>query len=549
MGALGVLLAAASTAPANPPRRYATPNLDQVADSAHFEIHYSIAPTDPDAIEPDRARQALANAEKAYAAEIGTLGFPAPISDGDGRTDVYVTEAARSGAGDVAAITPGDRRSPTSAYIVIKPEYVTSAQVVAHEFFHVLQWSIRIGEDNWLTEASANWGAYAGLGVAGSLGIYSHPEVSLDCASKTFLAGCAGDGYGYGRWPFWQSLSERYGPAVMLDVFRHAASLAEADRGPHTIQAIQAALADLGTDLSTAFLDFTQRAVSGAFALPNLKDATPAASAALFTGSAGGAVAPASLTVDHLAARYVLVRSGDASGAGAPCHGATLQLTVSWGGGAVSRPVLAEYGGAATPLTISGSQASVAVPWTTCPGKRAKLSLPNGALGAAGDGSPFTVASSLSITPARAPAPPTQAPPATEVSSVPTSDPTDAPAPAPTLIELRYPHTVRLRRGRPTLVHFHIVSSGAGSILISAGTHRDEDPAYERSVHRNLKPGANDIVLRLPRGYKHRRDFVSFTEFSQAFDSPQAIVGAISNAISESAQGRITYVGARGRRH
>src|SRR3954463_5149568 len=75
----------------------ARPVLPFTVDTPHFVVHYQsdLGPGTVDsAITQTTAGDIAALAERAYNAEVVTDGFPAPLNDGDGKTDIYVLKLA-----------------------------------------------------------------------------------------------------------------------------------------------------------------------------------------------------------------------------------------------------------------------------------------------------------------------------------------------------------------------------------------------------------------------------------------------------------------------
>ena len=213
-------------------------SLTEAVTSDHFVVHYTSADGDPNAILPSRAQAISDAAERAYAVEVGDWHFPAPIDDGDGRTDVYVYTDEKTGRSALTHIDwppPAGTRT-SSAWFSIPPPAGTF--VIAHEFFHVLQYA-RFIYWGWTTEPSAVWAHLNETGAGVWPGIYADPWDSLDCLSQTDDYACGGDALGYGRWIFFEDLSERYGgPAFVDAIGRRLALRGETESLPSPTQAI-----------------------------------------------------------------------------------------------------------------------------------------------------------------------------------------------------------------------------------------------------------------------------------------------------------------------
>ena len=86
------------------------------------------------------------------------------------------------------------------------------------------------------------------------------------------------------------------------------------DHQPHSFAAIDGALAAHGSDVVDTYFDTVELMVGGAFALPGLADLAPTPTATVATGATNAVLPAQTLTVDHLAARYVKFVSGDSAG-------------------------------------------------------------------------------------------------------------------------------------------------------------------------------------------------------------------------------------------
>src|ERR1700716_1297622 len=207
------------------------PSLTNQLGSTHFLVHFT---TDINlhtfAITATKAGDIAAMAERVYAAEI-TDGYAAPPSDGglggDNRIDIYVQGIAAQGeAGEADPNNAG----PSSGYILLDSSVGMSYHVIAHEFFHLIQFGLYATTnitDTWLYEATADWmgyrtDAYSTSGGSQPIRV-GHNEFSLDCRdpAQTQIL-CATDTYynnGYSRWTFFQFLADKYGNAFVKDIF------------------------------------------------------------------------------------------------------------------------------------------------------------------------------------------------------------------------------------------------------------------------------------------------------------------------------------------
>jgi hypothetical protein len=359
-----VVPASAGAAAKRPPTPVPA-GIDAVVQTAHFVVHYTTA-AGPSATTAEHAQELADAGERGYAAAVGQYGFPPPLDDGDGKTDIYVYDGGEAFA---RADVKGEQ---STGYITYSP---TAHPIhIPHEFFHLVQYGMYTGERGWMNESTADWAA---IGTAGGYTAkpfaFRHPEVPLDCTGAA-ETDCGGDRYGYHAAVFWFSLSERFGPAVVREVYERAAALGAGNGLSHGLQALGEVLAAHGTSLEQAFGDYAIANQTGAYKLPGLAKERPDPDS---DRAVGAKAADFSVAVDHLAAKYVVLvpRVGR-------CAGATLQLTVTAPAGGTAAYVAAD--GTATRLT-SGTPDGVAIGGCDT----GTLVLANGAL--SGDAAPFAV--------------------------------------------------------------------------------------------------------------------------------------------------------------
>jgi hypothetical protein len=215
----------------------------------------------------------------------------------------------------------------------------------------------------------------------------------------------------------------------------------------------------------------------------------PTPDASVITGAATGTLAPVTVTpTNHLAARYVTFQRGDGDGSHA-CFKATLTVNVSMPSGTSSQPYFLwdVSGSTPQPLSISGSTASITVPWDTCDWgtTRGWLSIPNASTTV--DGATFTVTSSISVD-TSTPAAPTSAP--APVSTWGTSVPVPSADAAPS-IDVFGPELLKVDAKSP-IIRLIVESSGAGTVNAALGS-----VALGSS---DLRAGENDIRFAVPKG-------------------------------------------------
>ena len=139
--------------------------------------------------------------------------------------------------------------------------------------------------------------------------------------------------------------------------------------------------------------------MNGGFGVPALATVRPASYAAVATGTATTTIPRTiEIPVNHLSTRFVTFQRGDGDGAHA-CFAATLSVSVTIPANTSAQPYFYwDYTGSTPqPLSISGNNASISVPWDTCDWGPARgwLSIPNA--GTTVDAADFTVTSTLTV--------------------------------------------------------------------------------------------------------------------------------------------------------
>jgi hypothetical protein len=484
-------------------------SLTESLTSEHFVVHYATTDGDPNAILPSRAQAISDAAEGAYAIEVGNWHFPAPVDDGDGRTDLYVYTDDRTGPRALTHIDwppPAGTRSSSAWFSIPR---TAGAFVVAHELFHVLQYAHFVYWD-WTTEPSAVW---AHLNVVGDGGgspwIYADPWDSLDCLSYSDQYACGGDALGYGRWIFFEYLSERYGgPGFVNEIGRRLAVRGETESRPSPADAIEDALRDSGTNVASSFVGYVRSTIAADWTMAGVGSSLPSADTYATTRD----VQTRSETVDHLAARYVdLIAWGGDDG----CEATTLHLEVTVPPGLDTRPVLRHFveGSPAVAMDVgSDGVARADLPWRRCKQpSHAIVGLPNGSVSA--NGQQFTVSYWETADPTPEPVPqPVPAPPAAaEPPPSATEEPGPAPGappPAPALeLRLSLPSRVTLsRRTRTLTVRLH--ASERALVRLKLGSRFA--PVLD------LRPGWNRLRVTLPKRLHAGRQRVEVTSILPA---------------------------------
>jgi hypothetical protein len=467
--------------------------------STHFLVHFTTdINTNAFAITATEAGDIAALAERAYSAELAD-GYSAPPSDfgigpggGDNRIDIYVQAIAAQGeAGEADPNAVG----PSSGYILLDSDFGTSYHVIAHEFFHLLQFGIYASNDltdGWLYEAAAEWMGYRTDAYSDSGGsqpiTVGYNEFTLDCRdpiADQIL--CSRDSYyndGYSRWVFFQFLADKYGNAFVKDIFAQLAI-----NGPGTsLASLTAALVAKGTTLADTYNAWATAELNGAYSVKALQGLKPTVYVSVPTGINDKDATVTKVPVNHLAMRFVQFVRGD-NDASHLCYEATLNVSVALPAGTQSKPAFYwdVKGGSPVQLTVNGSTASAAIPWDTCTyaSNSGYLSLPNAS--ASVDAADFVVTTTLSVdlsqqaTPIAPPDPAFTTTPVIPVTSV------DV---APTLFMFG-PELLKLT---PTDTQLRLIvqSNGQGTVQAKLGS------VVLGTL--SVRGGNNDLRFKLPAG-------------------------------------------------
>jgi hypothetical protein len=468
------------TRAANPPPDCSTP--PQVSDSLsgpHFNILYESDSTLPGYINQSQAGAILAAAENAWAHYVSD-GFPAPAVDVSGKTEFYITDLSQWHLGAVysSGCAVLDAASETGDLAAFE----TGADV----FTQITQQLG--GVPQYMTNGMAAWASWRALGYpATSITDLGPFDMTLDCDSVLGSANCSTSNYenlGDSRWPFYEYLTEKYGPLFIENVVAATSSL-----GQNGLAGLDSALAAKGSSLSAEYDGFAAKLLSGTWTATALNAATiPVSGSAIPTGISSGAIPTESFGINHLATKFVEIDRGDGSGSH-PCYAATLTLKVQLPAGVTSQPTFDwAYGGSApVPLTVSGNTATATVPWDTCAWtSHGYLAIPNAS---PVDGVTFVVSGSLSVdysTPATSALPPAQT---TQYGQTVDAS-TFSPVPG---ISLYGPDTLQLA-STATALRLIVASNGEGSALVALGASTLGTAA--------IQPGTNDLRFNLPSGLR-----------------------------------------------
>jgi hypothetical protein len=458
--------------------------------SDNFTVHYSrndLDSTCANYITQEHAGDVLGMLERArsFYAAMG-LGFPSPVPDTDAHVHVSVDDLTEVcvpyGAIPPATPIPWSRWDallepigvPGADNIHLDANKGLTYSVIAHEVFHLVEDAMVPGVDQWLQEGTAEWAAVRANQDAS--GTEANPDRTVDCVGSE----CGDTEYdrnGYPGWMLFEYLAERYGDSKVKAVWDQAVANPGAAGTTDLANALPVSLASF-------FNDYTTARLTGNFTLPALAGQLPAPYAELSVGSTSGTLPGGSVALNHLAVRYVIFSHG--ADTTSPCFAASLKINVGIPAGVTSTPYYYANtkGSSAQALTVSGSTASITVPWNTCGGSPdAYLSLPNDSLGM--DGREFTVGGSLSVDLTK-PASPSDPPPGVHVTgSVIPAPITD---PAPTL-KVYAPEVIRVST-KTRLLRFAVFSSGDGRLQATLGSTGLGSAA--------LRGGNNDVRFVLP---------------------------------------------------
>jgi len=465
---------------ANPfPTCSSPPTVSDSLSGPHFTILYDSDSQDAGYINQSQAGAILAAAENAWTHSVAD-GFPAPAVDATGKTEFYVTDLSSWQVGAVysngcAVLDTGSVTGDQTAFEVGSDVFTQITQQLG-------------GVPQYMTNGMAAWASWRALGYpADSIADLGPFDMTLDCDSLITSANCSAVNYenlGDSRWPFYEYLTEKYGPLFIENIVAATSSL-----GQNGLAGLDSALAAKGSSLSSEYDAYAAKLLSGTWTATTLNAATvPVSGSAIQTGASSGAIPSESFGINHLATKFVEIDRGDGSGAH-PCYAATLTLKVQLPAGVTSQPTFDwAYGGSApVPLTVSGTTATATVPWDTCAwSSHGYLAIPNAS---PVDGGTFVVSGSLSVdysTPATSALPPAQ----TSQSGQTIDASTFSPVPS---ISLDGPDTLQLAPSATTL-RLIVASNGEGSTVVSLGSATLGTAAIE--------PGTNDLRFNLPSGLR-----------------------------------------------
>jgi hypothetical protein len=490
---LAALIAAASAFLAPAAQAAPPPWLFETVTTEHFQIHFTGDNLVDDGAHPTIRQwngEFAAVAEWAYSTYTSQWGFPAHVADTDGLIDVYVFDLEKwygeSWEGVAGVTFASSGANQTAATIEIDDESIRDPHVAAHEVFHVIQLAMYSGVPGSFAESTAEWATFRLFDYRPDPWLSPHePDNSIDCTAAGAGWPCGLDGYesgGYSRWTWWQYLGERYGQGIVKEVWDRVVT--QASPSYDGDDALRDVLVGKGASLTDVFNDFSLAYLTGNFAAENLKDLEPSIHKTVETPDVTKPLAKFEVAVNRLASRYVAFQPP--VGGEGPCYAATLTLNVTVPAGTSARPYLYfPDSKVKTPLSISGSSATVTTAWDTCSSQSpAILSLPNASQTL--DGRLFFISGTVTVDTSKVVSgrtPPAGATVTGPIVAAPTEEP------APTLF-LYAPGVLRVL-GTARSLGFVVYSTGSGTLQASfAGT----DLAAVK-----LRAGINRIVVRLPK--------------------------------------------------
>lgn len=198
--------------------------------SAHFCVHYTT-----NFLSADRATEAQAQLtsdtfEFVYSKIVNGLKYRAPLNDGDGLLDVYLTDLSSKRQYGFCQTTTASRTS--AAFCGVDNDFdpadyggapaINSLRVTAaHEFFHAVQFAYDAGDSDWFLEGTATWmEEQIYPNINDYLQYVPDSQVQRPLRSTDSTAGFSV----YGSVIFWKFLSERFrDPNIVRQVWNAAA--------------------------------------------------------------------------------------------------------------------------------------------------------------------------------------------------------------------------------------------------------------------------------------------------------------------------------------
>jgi hypothetical protein len=208
-----------------------------------------------------------------WSTEVGRFGYRRPLSDltssrhrggnPNGKLDVFIADVGSDGLYGYCASDDPRRGRQLSAFCVLDDDY-SAAQfregaqgnaalkvTTAHEFFHAVQFAYDAYEDPWLMEATATWiedevfsAINDNVQFLSTSPVGMSPWRPLDYFTPNGR-------HHYGVWIFFRYLSERFGRAIVRDIWVGAA-----ERNLYSVRALVREITARGADFGSVFADF-----------------------------------------------------------------------------------------------------------------------------------------------------------------------------------------------------------------------------------------------------------------------------------------------------
>jgi hypothetical protein len=484
------LLLAAVCATAGVLGRPASAAPNHSVNTTNFTVWYDSDPNQNAYATYAQASNVANLAERALAAQL-SWGFDAPVPAMGGKQVITIADLSNS-PGVIYQLGWGAAVPPTYALINLAKTELDSPRLnndigsLVMAMIAARYWIPSFGNrsEDWLLTGPTAWAGFKVDGYAspGQIGPSSMP---LDCHdTNNTLQMCSSTAYvngGDSRWPFYEFLAQKYGTSFLKSVWQQA-ELSGAVNG------LAAAISASGGGLADTVNDYAVRAMTRGWNVKPLDSLTPQVTgSAVSTGTVTGVIATTTVSVDHLASKILAFTRGDGHGEHA-CFAASLTVNVTLPNGVASSPYWYwSRDAAAQPLAVSGTSATITVPWDTCKWSSTDIGylvLPNDSTNV--DAATFTVSGSLAVDetkPATPGADPTPVPVSGPVVPVPTED-------VPPAIAVSGPFLLRVSATSPTL-RLIVQANGEGAVRGTLGT------VDLGSVH--IRPGGNDVRFKLPK--------------------------------------------------
>ena len=268
------------------------------------------------------ATKTLSVMKQTWAREVGKLGYRRPVQDGkrggNAKFDVYLKDVGAKGYYGYCAkerLKPGTRWM-ASGYCVLDNNFsraefgakpADSLKVTAaHEFFHAIQYAYDYAEDGWFMEATATWmEERVADGVNDNRQYLPHGQVAQPAEALDLYKSGGFDQYG--NWAFFEYISSRFGNGIVRKIWNNA----DGNYRNHSIKAVGRAL-PRRQSFSEVFRAYAAANTIPGRSYPEGKRWPSAPMSASRTLTAGDASASGAFRVNHLAARHLAIKPGDA---------------------------------------------------------------------------------------------------------------------------------------------------------------------------------------------------------------------------------------------